>query len=486
MRLDQLPKTMPVAQWDPNQSTVSFVRPTEHIVLEHDGPMVAVANRSLSAVMTPDHRVPARNTYGTVKELRAAELPALTTDIRVPVAGTMTGGDLLLGPWARLAAAVQADGYLQGGWARFHLVKPRKRARLRELATTLKLALSAVPGNDHEDCERLSCQWQHTPATVLLNADKTFNLPALLRLDLPSRQAFLDEVLHWDGHVPKTPTRHQRAYFSTVRANAEAVQAVAHVTGQQGVLRMVPQRDGRKPLWKVSFNQRTKARVHAIDAIVQPFVGKVYCLAVPSSWFLVRHNGAVSVTGNCNFGQGPKGAQEKILKETDTVHDIRKIARVMDIYKVDLFPGIPKWQREVQLQADRDGYLRNAFGYVHRFNRVFSWQQEFGKWVKVPGDDAEATLAMRPQSNAAAIIKEAILRLYFSRFEEAGQYLRLQIHDEVFAEVPEAEAGRIDAVMQEEMEKPIPQLVLPSEWGMGPMLTVLTEGKSGGRWGTMH
>lgn len=186
----------------------------------------------------------------------------------------------------------------------------------------------------------------------------------------------------------------------------------------------------------------------------------------------------------CNFGQGAKGAQEKIFKETDRLFDIRVISRVMDLYR-ELFGVIPKWQREVQLQADRDGYLRNAFGYIHRFNRVFSWKQEFGKWVKIPGDDAEAVLAMRPQSNAAAIIKEAILRLYFQRFEEAGRFLRLQVHDEIFTQVPVALVEQVDAVLQEEMERPIEEMPLPPEWDMGPFMTVLTEAKVGAPWGGM-
>ena len=185
-----------------------------------------------------------------------------------------------------------------------------------------------------------------------------------------------------------------------------------------------------------------------------------------------------------NFGQGAKGAQAKIYLETDTMFDVKLISRVMDIYK-ELFPEIPKWHNEVRLQADRDGYLRNAFGYVLRFSRVFSWKREHGVWIKYPGDDAEAVLAFRPQSTAAGIIKEAILKFYFERFIEAGQYLRLQVHDECFFECPEEYADTLDAITQEVMEMPIKQLPLPASYGMGEHLVVLTESKRGPRWGMM-
>jgi DNA polymerase I-like protein with 3'-5' exonuclease and polymerase domains len=185
-----------------------------------------------------------------------------------------------------------------------------------------------------------------------------------------------------------------------------------------------------------------------------------------------------------NFGQGAKGAQEKIYKETDIVFDVKLITRLMDIYR-ELFPKIPKWQRDTRFQAHEQGYLRNAFGYVHRFNHVFTYKLKNGVWDKVPGDDAEAVLAFRPQSNAAGIMKEALLRLYFNRYEEAGQYLRMTIHDEIFCQVPPELRESVDNVLREEMERPVPQCPLPASWSMGERLVVLTESKYGDVWGSM-
>lgn len=185
-----------------------------------------------------------------------------------------------------------------------------------------------------------------------------------------------------------------------------------------------------------------------------------------------------------NFGQGAKGAQEKIYKETDVMFDVKLIQRVMDLYK-ELFPEIPRWHNEIRAQADRDGYVRNAFGYVHRFNRVYSYKKEFGVWKRIPGDDAEAVLAFKPQSNAAGIIKEASMRLYFDRFEEVGKYLRLLIHDEIFCEVPEAHVEQVDRILAEEMERPVRVMPMPASWKMGDFMTVNTEAKMGVRWGEM-
>lgn len=201
--------------------------------------------------------------------------------------------------------------------------------------------------------------------------------------------------------------------------------------------------------------------------------------------FKLDRNGLYKhLTHAINFGQGPKGAQEKIYKETDVLQPVDKIAKVMETYK-ELFPEIPTWHNEVRLQADRDGYLRNAFGYVLRFGRVFAWSKENGQWVRKLGDEAEEALAFKPQSNAAGIIKNAMLRLYFNRFEEAGQYLTLQIHDELLLEAPEDKVEVVDRVLQEEMEKLIAELPLPGSYNMGPYLTILTEPKVGFRFGSM-
>jgi DNA polymerase I-like protein with 3'-5' exonuclease and polymerase domains len=187
-----------------------------------------------------------------------------------------------------------------------------------------------------------------------------------------------------------------------------------------------------------------------------------------------------------NFFQGAKGAQEKILNETGVNHDVSLVQKVMDIYFA-LFPEIKKWHREEMLRAERDGFTRNAFGYVHRWSSVYEYAPDgSGGWNKEPGPQANQVIAFKPQSNAAGIIKDAMMRLYFNRFEEAGQYLRLLVHDELFLEVPTNDREKIDQVVQEEMERPIPELALPSAWGLGDSLTINTEAKSGSRWGQMH
>lgn len=185
-----------------------------------------------------------------------------------------------------------------------------------------------------------------------------------------------------------------------------------------------------------------------------------------------------------NFMQGAVGARDKIFSETGILYETKTVQKVMDVY-YSLFPKIKQWHKAVLGEAEKDGYLRNPFDYVHRFSKVYDYKKEFGEWVKKPGPDANKAIAFKPQSTAAGIIKEAMLRLYFDRFQSAGQYLRLQVHDELFFECPEGYWKELDKIVKEEMERPVKQMALPASWGMGEHLVVLTEEKVGKKWGEM-
>ena len=93
-------------------------------------------------------------------------------------------------------------------------------------------------------------------------------------------------------------------------------------------------------------------------------------------------------------------------------------------------------------EARTTALITNPFAYV--------------RWLwDVPGQDGPKAIAQRPQSTAAAIIKEAMIRLDAT---PVGAYMIWQIHDELVLDVPEQMIEIVDAVLREVMESPIPQL----------------------------
>ena len=183
-----------------------------------------------------------------------------------------------------------------------------------------------------------------------------------------------------------------------------------------------------------------------------------------------------------NYGMSPR---KMVLSEPDTFPDVKYATRIQDTY-FEVASPIRKWHVQTQLEAHTNGHLRNPFAYVHHFSHVFHMVKECGQWVRKPGDDANAVLAFLPQSTAAAIIKESMLRLYFDHFETVGQYLRLQVHDSLLSEVPTERLEEAKRVKIMEMTRPILQLALPASYGLGEYLVVDVDTKVGERWGSMH
>ena len=197
-----------------------------------------------------------------------------------------------------------------------------------------------------------------------------------------------------------------------------------------------------------------------------------------------RNNLYKHLVHGANFMQGAKGATDTILRMTGQIVPVSTVSRVMSIY-FELFPKIRKWHTLLLAQANRDGFLRNPFGYVHRFHSVYTWEKIGNEWQKEPGPSANQVIAFLPQSTAAGIIKEAMLRLWDHHYDAVAQYLRLLVHDELFFEVPLDHLEVVDRICRLEMEKPILQMKMPADWNMGEYFMVSTEAKQGECWGNL-
>lgn len=204
-----------------------------------------------------------------------------------------------------------------------------------------------------------------------------------------------------------------------------------------------------------------------------------------------------------NYLQSPRGARDKIFKDTSVAYDLKLVAKVMGVY-FELFPEIKRWHRELCNRVDgtkrrrRENdasetidpwtlgvcYARNPFGYTHHFYNVLDWERVGDEWVSSFGEDAKRLVSFLPQSTAAAIIKQAAKRIFYEH-PGVGETLRLLIHDSILGETPEGELERCLSVSEEVMESPIPELPLDPAWNMGSHLTIGSEAKSGSCWGAM-
>lgn len=191
------------------------------------------------------------------------------------------------------------------------------------------------------------------------------------------------------------------------------------------------------------------------------------------------YNGCKRAIHLSNYGGTPR---KMVQAEPDTFPTVKYATELQEMY-FEVAAPIRKWQLQTQLEAHQNGFLRNPFDYIHRFTHVFRNVKEAGKWVRKPGDQANDVLAFLPQSTAAGIIKEAMLRLWED--PQMAAAMRLQVHDSLLLEVREAELDEVRAKLISCMTAPVKELPLPASFRMGEALVIDVDSKVGYRWGAM-
>jgi hypothetical protein len=160
---------------------------------------------------------------------------------------------------------------------------------------------------------------------------------------------------------------------------------------------------------------------------------------------------------------------------------LKEAAALQALY-FEVCPAVQKWQHQTIEVTDNGASLRNPYGYLHFFFNVKEWMKHDGQWVWKPGEDAKRAIAFMPQSTAAAIIKEAMLRLRASGLDK---YLRLQVHDSLLLCVPERAVDSIWRAVKIIMEEPCERLPL-SVFGQPGHLQIDVEVKAGvAPWGSL-
>ena len=117
---------------------------------------------------------------------------------------------------------------------------------------------------------------------------------------------FLDELKYWDGNVTKNG---RIRYISNNKKCIDKVATLAHLVGCRSHITTIPPRfnvimpngclSNTKEAYQVYITDRGYITGNSIIKSTIDYFGKVYCLTVPSGYFLVRHNNAITITGNC-------------------------------------------------------------------------------------------------------------------------------------------------------------------------------------------
>lgn len=388
---------MRVACWDTDGS-ISF-QPTLGVTsFLYEGTLHQFEGTAYSLLATHDHRMP----YTTDNKFKVAPAEALPSSARLPVAGHYVGGQQTVTPLeARRIAALQADGSSATGNLRFHLKKPRKIKRVELLFGPQNW----VPDNKGAK----SC----TISRKVFNPDG-FKLPGpyLLGWSREALEAWLDETRHWDSHVGKTHV----SFHSVRKETIDWYQTIAALCGKGTTYQGTTLSGFGSIVHKANLNRRTLSRASHLKVTKIPTEGTpVHCLTVPTSYFLVRRNNKIMVTGNSNYGGTARTIATVLKVEIKVIEEFQR-----RYFKA--FPNIYKWQVWVAQQIQSKHYMVTPFGRRRNF------------WGN-PKDDAtiRAAIAFVPQSTVGDLTSRGLLALHTTLPDV--QVLN-NIHDAAFGQIP--------------------------------------------------
>lgn len=303
--IKDLTKEEQIICWD--NGNLFFDTPFDYPEFDYNGNLISIDGK-VSLLGTPDHRQLVFDTYTQkYKTYTLHTLPKNNGSLRFVVTGDKIDGISLEENLLKLIVATQADGHFdESGNLKFSFIKERKIYRLLEILDNLDVGYSITkPKNGDSTKTAIVIKNKEIIFNIkqyLIGKDKTFS-NSLLDLSKVSLEIFLLELAYWDGSKQKGNTF---IYCSTNLINIDFVQTIAALCGWNSSVHFQQYKEHWKPCGRVVFSNRQKPAVHIASYDTVPYSGKVYCVSVPSSYFLIRHDKKIMVTGNCWLGKQSK------------------------------------------------------------------------------------------------------------------------------------------------------------------------------------
>ena len=309
-----------VAQYD--KGNIEFVYPTNIINKTFSGSIINLGG-FIETSVTSKHRFLLFNKYHKnfiVEE--ADKLRLKYPEQAFIISGSKYEGIDVDDNLIKLICATQADGSYDKTGIRFEFTKQRKIIRLLTILATLGISYR-VGEENKRGTFRLTIP-NDEPMTQVIQQilpDKIFTW-GLLAFNARSLNVLLEELKYWDGSSnPRNSTWTSFEYSSSVKQNTDIIQAIAHLTCHKAIV------SEHSRALRVSISNKYKTQVTTISSNQNIYSGQVYCITVPSGFFVVRSRGKVFITGNSEENKTGKPFQGNAGKTFDNLLAQANIAR---------------------------------------------------------------------------------------------------------------------------------------------------------------
>jgi DNA polymerase I-like protein with 3'-5' exonuclease and polymerase domains len=369
-----------------SKSEARFEKVQNWTAAPYTGDLHSFQGTSMDLKMTSNHRVPYTldGTSGLIRTKLAKDGPGKF----MPLGGGYIGGEET--PPARLIAAFMSDGYQKStNRMEFHLKKERKIKRLKML------------------CEAYGYPYEVKGDKITVHGALPKKAGAFM-LDWTSDciKAFVDEYKYWDGHISKTAV----CLFSVNKTQMEWVQTLGRLVGVGGNIRHSrtkttfsgSSKEYETDYYTLQQNSRQWASGGSVKWEKEKVENEmVYCPTVPSSFFFVRRNGKICVTGNSNYYGTPWTAARSLKVPQKIMEEFQARYCRGGPGITPAFPAIARWWQWTAEQIQTVHKLTTPFGRTRHF---------FGR----PGDDTtlREAIAFLPQSTTADRMNLGLWRVW--------------------------------------------------------------------------
>ena len=276
--------------------TGEFVLPISYIKKDYDGDMYYLSKgRNYSLEVTAGHNIVYVDKKGNIIKKAAKDMPKSIGSGFLPTTTTIDGNGINLSKeQIALYIAISADCTIDirktTRHSRFAVKKERKYLRLKGLLNALNISYfdNSNASNGYYYIGFKTPEWIKS---------KMFPVEWLEQATLEQRRFILDEMVYWDGN--RVPNRSQVEYSSKIYEQAVWMQTMAHTCGYMSTIMKRSNKYGEWYKVSILFNKNSVSFQHGFDSI-QNYKGKVYCVTVPTGMILIRHQGHISICGNCD------------------------------------------------------------------------------------------------------------------------------------------------------------------------------------------
>lgn len=448
----------PVAQYNIESQEISYAQPTDFRMIPNQK-ICTFENENTSLKLTPDHEciIQVQNSRKYMKKVPFKDLAGHGQSKYAWVNAGYYKYDeskFIDDDLTRLIACFVADGSYSESKSqiRFGFTKKRKINRFRELIERIGIEYDeTVQGKLNINYFIISDFRYVGLMKRYCTVKKDLLRPAMTELN---PLVYLEEASHWDGHVNHTKLIQ---ISSTSLKTLECMQIMAIQSGVRARLYKDKDAEGNiSDTWSLSYNlgksPLSRFESRNIDLRTAHNTNhNVYCVTVPEHNIVIRHNGKVSIQGNCNFGFLYGMVAKTFIKYalgfglTLTQEESEKIRE--DFFKA--YPRLLVWHEECKEFARQHGYIESPIGRKRWFDNINS--RDFRK----RSADERQAINSPVQGFGSDLCTSALADIVFSKELDHTRFNVLgSVHDAILFEIRDDYVEELVPKLKYMMEHP--------------------------------